>query len=128
MKTPTTVVKVWYNFLCAKIKPNLHLTTVTKDKTILLYAITQGIKFDVEHIIERGLIESTHGCCTGALIYPSLITQLCCIVEVPYLESKKKVHHRLPLSLPKSKVVTQENMEDEDDEDATSVEQSEEDS
>ena len=93
MKTLTPIVKVWYNFLCAKIKPNLHLTTVTKDKTIFLYAITEGIKFDVEHIIERGLIESTHGRCTGALIYPSLITQLCCIVEVPYLESEKKVRH-----------------------------------
>ena len=74
MKTLTPVAKVWYNFLCAKLKPNLHLTTVTKDKTILLYAITQGIKFDVEHVIERGIIESAHGRRTGALIHPSLIT------------------------------------------------------
>ena len=34
------VAKVWYNFLCVKIKPTLHLSTVTKDKTILLYAMT----------------------------------------------------------------------------------------
>ena len=47
MKTLKPIVKVWYNFLCAKLKPNLHLTMVTKDKTILLYAIVQGIKFDV---------------------------------------------------------------------------------
>ena len=74
MKTLTPVAKVWYNFLCAKLRPNLHLTTVTKDKTILLYVITQGIKFDVEHVIERGIIESSHGHCIGALIHPSLIT------------------------------------------------------
>ena len=58
MKTLTHVAKVWYIFHCAKLRPNLRLNTVTKDKTILLYAITQGIKFDVGHVIERGIIES----------------------------------------------------------------------
>ena len=38
----TPVAKVWYNFLCVKIKPTLHLSTVTKDKTILFYAMTKG--------------------------------------------------------------------------------------
>ena len=76
MKTLTPVAKVWYNFMCAKLRSNLHLTTVTKGKTILLYAITQAIKFNVQHVIERGIIESTHGHCTRALIRPSLITQL----------------------------------------------------
>ena len=71
------LAKVWYNFLCVKIKPSLHLSIVIKDKTILLYAITKGFQFDVGTIIERGLIESTHGRCIGALIHPSLITQLC---------------------------------------------------
>ena len=104
MKTLTLVTKVWYNFLCAKLKPNLHLTTVTKDKTILLYAITHGIKFYVGHVIERTLIDSTQGRCTETLIHPSFITQLCRIVEVPMLESEEKPHHRILLSLPKSKV------------------------
>ena len=71
MKTLKIVPKVWYNFLCAKLKPSLHLTTVTKDKTILLYAIVQGIKFDVGHVIESGIIKSTQGRYTGALIHPS---------------------------------------------------------
>ena len=38
MKTLTHVAKVWYNFTCAKLMPNLHLSMVTRDKTILLYA------------------------------------------------------------------------------------------
>ena len=42
MTALTPVLKVWYNFLCVKIKPSLHLYTVTKDKTILLYAMTKG--------------------------------------------------------------------------------------
>ena len=87
----TAVAKVWYNFLCVKIKPSLHLSTVTKDKTILLYAMTKGFQFDIGTVIERGLIESTHGRCTGALIHPSLITQLFRSARVPMLDSEKQV-------------------------------------
>ena len=57
MHSLTSVAKVWYSFLCVKIKPTLHLSTVTKDKTILLYAMTKGFQFDIESVIERGLIE-----------------------------------------------------------------------
>ena len=57
MTALTHVVKVWYNFLYVKNKPSLHLITVTKDKTILLYAMTKGVHFDIETVIERGLIE-----------------------------------------------------------------------
>ena len=49
----TPVAKVWYNFLCVKIKPTLHLSTVTKDKMILLYAMTKGFQFDIGSVIER---------------------------------------------------------------------------
>ena len=123
---PHTFPKGWYIY--AKLKPNLHLSMVTSDKTILLYAITQGIKFDVGHIIEKEIIESTQGHCTRALIHPSIITQLCRVAEVLMLESEEKSHHRLPLSLPKSKDGASDNMEDEDEEDPTVGQQSEEDS
>ena len=76
MHSLTPVTKVWYNFLCVKIKPSLHLSTVTKDMAILLYTMTKGFQFDIGSVIERGFIESTQGRCTGALIHPSLITQL----------------------------------------------------
>ena len=99
--TPST--KVWYNFLCVKIKPSLHLSTVTKDKTILLYAMTKGFQFDVKTVIEWGLIKSTHGRCTGDLIHPSLITQLCRSVEVLMLDSEEQVQLRLPIPLPRVK-------------------------
>ena len=56
MTALTPVAKVWYNFLCVKIKPSLHLSIVTKDKTILLYAMTKGFPFDIGTVIERGLI------------------------------------------------------------------------
>ena len=109
------VPNVWYNFICATLKPSLHITTMTRDKTILLYVIVQGIKFDVGHVIERGILEYTQGR-IEALIPPSLITQLCRIVEVPMLESEEKSHHQLPLSLPKLKDGAPDDMEDEEGE------------
>ena len=36
----------------AKVKPSLHLSTVTKDKTILLYAMTKGFQFNIGTVIE----------------------------------------------------------------------------
>ena len=69
------------------LKPRLHLSTVTRDKTVLLYAIVQGMKFDVVNVIEKGIIESTQRQCNGALIHPSLITQLCRLAKVPLHES-----------------------------------------
>ena len=122
IKDPKLVPKVWYNFLCAKLKPSLHMSTVTKDKTILLYAIIQDIRFDVSHVIESGIIESTQGRYTRALIHPSLITQLCQAVEVPMLESEEKSHHRLPLTLLKAKHGAPDDM-DEEEEDVAAVEQ-----
>ena len=129
MKALNQISKVWYTFICANLKPSLHLFIVTRDKTILLYAIIQGSKFDVVHVIERGIIESTQGRCTGALIHPSLITQLCHLAEVPMLESEEKSHHRLPLSFPKSKDGALDKMEDDEEGEHLAVgEQAEEDS
>ena len=89
MYSLTPVAKVWYNFLCVKIKPSLHLSTIMKDRVILLYAMTTGLQFHIGSVIERGLIELTQGRCTGALLNPSLITRLCRLAEVQKLESEE---------------------------------------
>ena len=91
MTTLTLVAKVWYNFFCVKIKPSLHLITVTKDKMILLYSMTKGFQFDIGAVIKRDLIESTHGRCTGALFHPSMISELCRSVGVSMLDSEEQV-------------------------------------
>ena len=61
----------------------------------------KGFQFDIGSVIERGLIELTHERCTGALIHPSLITQLCHMAEVSVLDSEEQVQQRLPIPLPK---------------------------
>ena len=116
MATLTPLAKVWYNFLSIKIKPLLHLSTVTKDKTILLYTMTMGLQFDIGTVIERGLIETTHGRCIGALIHPSLITKLSRSAEVQMLDSEEQVQHRLPIPLPRVKFGSPDDDETDDDE------------
>ena len=96
----------------------MHLSIVTKDKTILLYTMILGFKFDIESVIERGLIESTQGQCTGALIHPSLITQLCQLAEVRMLDSKEQVQQRLPIPLSMAKFRSSAGSEKEDENDA----------
>ena len=118
IQTLTLVAKVWYNFLCVKIKPTLHLSTVRKDKTILLYTMTKGLQFDIGFVVERGLIESTQGRCTGALIHHSFIAQLCRLVEVPMLDSEEQVQQCLPIPLPKAKFGSPNNSDEEYDDDA----------
>ena len=121
MHSLTPVAKAWYNFLCVKIKPTFHLSIVPKDKTILLYAMTQGFKYDIMFVIERGLIESTQERCTRALIHPSLITQLCQLVEVSMSDSEVQVQQRLPIPLPKAKFGILGDSEEEADDDAAAA-------
>ena len=116
MTALTPVAKVWYNFLCVKIKPCLHLSTVTKDKTILLYAMTKGFQFDIETVIEQGLIESIHRRYTGALIHPSLITELCRSAGFPMLDYEEQVQQRLPIPLPRVKFGSPDEVSTSDDE------------
>ena len=113
MTALTPLAKVWCNFLCVKIKPSLHLSTVTKDKTILLYAMaTKGFQFDIGTVIERGLIELTHGHCTG-----TLITELCRSVGVPMLDYEEQIQKRLPIPLPRVKFGILDESDDETDDD-----------
>ena len=119
MTTLMLVEKVWYNFLFVKIKPSLHLSTVTKYKTILLYTMTKGLQFDIGTIIERGLIETTNGRCTGALIHHSLITELCRSAGVCMLDFEEQVQQRLPILLPRVKFGSLDNFGDEIDDDVT---------
>ena len=68
-------------------------------------------------VIERGLIKSTHGRCTSALIHPSLITELCRSAGVPMLDSEEQVQQRLPIPLPKIKFGSPGESDEETDED-----------
>ena len=88
-----------------------------KDKMILLYAMTKGFQFDIGTVIERGLIESTNERCTGALIHPSLITQLCRSARVSMLDFEEQVQQRVSILLPRVKFWSPNESDDETDDD-----------
>ena len=79
--------------------------------------MTKGFQFDIVIVIERGLIDSTHRRCIGALIHPSLITQLCRSAGVPMLDSEEQVQQLLPIPLPRVKFGSPDESDEEIDED-----------
>ena len=82
---------------------SLHVSTVQRDKAILLYAIVHDTKFDLEFVIENSILKILYNRCTGALTHHSLITLLCKLASVPISESEEKTPPKFPLHLPKSK-------------------------
>ena len=58
-----------------------------------------------------------HGRCIGALIHPSLITELCRSAEVSMLDSEEQVQQHLPIPLPKVKFRSHDESDDETDND-----------
>ena len=77
--------------------------------------MTKGLQFDIGAVIERGLIESTHGRCTEVLIHPSLFTELCRATGVPMLDSEEQVQQRLPIPLTRVKFGSPDEFDDESD-------------
>ena len=79
------------------------MCTVLRDKTILLYAIHNDIKFDVGHVIDSSVLESTNGRCIRALTHASLVTMICKLAGVRMIESEEQCPPLIPLPLPKTK-------------------------
>ena len=47
MKELLTVMKTWHHFLCARLSPNSHLTEVTRERALMLYAISKSLSINV---------------------------------------------------------------------------------
>ncbi|KAL3513379.1 hypothetical protein ACH5RR_026096 [Cinchona calisaya] len=70
------VPDVWYHFLTSRILPITHLTKVTRDRAVLLYALVKGWYIDIGLEIQMEILRN------GAkdqpsFIFPNLITSLC---------------------------------------------------
>ena len=83
--------------------------------------MNKGFQFDIRSVIERGLIESTQGRCTRALIHPSLITQLCRLAKVSMLDSEEQLQQRLPIPLLKAKFGSSGDSDEETDDDTAAA-------
>ena len=76
------VPEAWLYFLYVQLMLSLHVSTVQRDKAIMVYAIMQNIKFDLEFVIQNSIMDIMKNECIGTLTHPSLITLLCKLAGV----------------------------------------------
>ncbi|EOY03108.1 Uncharacterized protein TCM_017575 [Theobroma cacao] len=73
-----------------------HLSDVTKDRVVLLYAIVTGKSIDIRHLNFNKIIMSAHSP-HNKLWYPFLITALCYQARVVWSPNEKLLHPKIPL-------------------------------
>ena len=69
--------KVWFYFLGSVFLPSNHLSTMRKDKALLLYAILKGYKLNLRKIIEKSILNYYNNKYRGLIPHPATITRLC---------------------------------------------------
>ena len=63
--------------------PTTHTTTVSQERLVLLYVIVRGLPIDVGSIIEKEIRDcAVKNHKTAALLFPSLITNICVVSGV----------------------------------------------
>ena len=63
----TEHAKAWFYFMSSKLLPSKHVSTVYRDRAVVLYAILMNFKFNLGNIIKTSLIEGELG---KSLIHP----------------------------------------------------------
>lgn len=69
--------KAWYAIICSNIMPTHHLSDVTRERAILLFAIVMGLKVDIGALIQDSIKKAIQSNTISGLPHPSLITHLC---------------------------------------------------
>ena len=109
---------VWFYFISHKVKPSKHVSTMRRDKSILIYAILKDIQFDIGFVIEISILEAISRRCTGALAHPPLITLLWAMEGLNMSDSEEKFPLMLPLPMPKKKMGSFSSIVDIDNEES----------
>ena len=73
----TEEAKVWFYFISSILMPYKHLSTVRKEKAILLYALLKGYKINVGKIIEKSILGYSESKYRGMIPHLATITRLC---------------------------------------------------
>ena len=82
-------IRPWYAFVCVNLQPTAHLSDVTRERAILLYALVTGASIDVGRVIFYHYMHSVRAK-QGGIMFPSLITSLCALNGVIGLKMKRK--------------------------------------
>ena len=73
----TEEAEVWFYFLNLVLLLSKDLSTIRKEKALLLYAILKGYKMNVGNIIETSILNYYHNNYRGLIPHPTTITRLC---------------------------------------------------
>ena len=96
----TEEAKIWLYFLSSVLMPSNHLSTVRKEKSVLLYAIIKGYKMNVGQIIEKSILNYYCSNFRGLIPHPSTITTLCIMGRVQFdMEEEERCPKTFPLIL-----------------------------
>ena len=72
----TEEAKVWFYFISYVLMPSKHLSTMRREKAILLYALLKGYKINVGKIIEKYVLGYSESKCREMIQHPATITRL----------------------------------------------------
>ena len=78
----TEETKVWFYFIASIMIPTKHLSTISEQEAIILYALLKGYKFDVGKIIETSIRCFHKNVKMGLIPHPATITTLCILAGV----------------------------------------------
>ena len=81
--------KPWNHFIAAKIIPSDNITKMNKERALYLYAIMEGIKFDVNEAIETSILMNSAR--KHNLGHLTLIFELCKKAGVPYTTQEERI-------------------------------------
>ena len=73
----TEEAKVWFYFLASVLVPTRHLSTVSEQEAVMLYAILKGYKINIGTIIENSIMRYHEGNKRGVIPHPATVTILC---------------------------------------------------
>lgn len=88
--------KVWYHFLTARLLPVKHVSVITKDRAVLLYAMVTGKTINVGKLIFENILHVA-GSAKEGIWYLSLITALCKQARVQWSSVEELLHPKVPL-------------------------------
>ena len=75
--------------MCANLQPTTHLSDVSRERAILLYALATGASIDVGRLIFDHYMYSVRAK-QGGISFPSLITFLCALNGVTWANNDEK--------------------------------------
>ena len=92
------MAKLWHIFIAHNLHPFGNISTVTKVKTICIYAIVKNIYFDVGKMIEEYILSNISARCTKTFGHLALITALCLQHKVNVGSNEERIQPMIQLS------------------------------